>query len=179
MKVVLLGATANPNIGDEAVLASNIQKIRKMHGDNCEIIVLSKDASYTSLYNSTEGPIIAVDYLHRISKRNKRNMNAIKKSIYDLFYYPEKSKSYNIEYHALHSIFKDMDLLHIIGGGYINSFWPDMLYEVLIATRLAKKYQKKYCITGISVYPTPDKYQKEVQEIFDGAEFADFRDASK
>ena len=41
-RIALLGAVANPNIGDEAVLAANIQKIRKLYGVNCKIYVFQK-----------------------------------------------------------------------------------------------------------------------------------------
>lgn len=60
-RIALLGATANPNIGDEAILTANIQKIRKMYGDNCKIYVFTKDATYTSIYNGEYGQIIAID----------------------------------------------------------------------------------------------------------------------
>ena len=77
---------------------------------------------------------------------------------------------------SLHSIFKEIDILHIVGGGYINSIWPDMLYEIAIAVAFAKKYSKKYLFTGISIYPLRGEELNLVETLFEGAELVDFRD---
>ncbi len=183
-RIVLLGAVANPNTGDEAVLTANLQKIKKMYQNmwggwtNCKIYILTKDASYTSMYSSEECEIIPVDYLHRFTKNCQYDIELMKQKADELLNYPELHTSSDIAYESLHKIFSETDILHIIGGGYINSIWPDMLYETLLATRLAKKYQKRYCLTGISIDPITPSYFNEIREILEGAEFADFRDDS-
>ena len=177
-RIALLGAVANPNIGDEAVLTANIQKIRKLYGSNCKIYVFSKDATYTSLYNSEDGQVIAVDYLHKFALKCNYDRAEMERKQDELVNYPEQIENGKMEYEALHKIFKEIDILHIIGGGYLNSLWPDMLYEVLLATRIAKRYQKKYFVTGISIFPIENQYIQDLQEIIDSAEFVDFRDDS-
>ena len=176
-RVALVGAVGNPNVGDEAILTRNIEKICKMYGDNCKIYVLSKDAAYTSLYNAEDGNIIVSDYLHKFTLSCKYDISIMERKSDEFLNYPEHH-IYNMEYEAIHQIFRSIDILHIIGGGYLNSLWPDMLYEVLFATRIAKKYNKKYFVTGISVKPMSEQYIPALQEIIDGAEFADFRDDS-
>ena len=177
-RIALLGTVANPNIGDEAVLAANIQKIRKLYGVNCKIYVFSKDATYTSLYNSEDGQVIVIDYLHKFTMECNYNRAEMERRQHELVDYPEQSVCSKTEYEAIHGIFKEIDVLHIIGGGYLNSLWPDMLYEVVLATRIAKKYQKKYFATGISVLPMENQYLADLQEIINGSEFMDFRDDS-
>lgn len=176
-RVAIIGAIGNPNVGDEAILAMNIEKIRKMYGDNCIIYVFSKDAAYTSLYSAEDDNIIATDYLHKFTLSCKYDTSIMEQKSDEFLNYPEHH-TYNMEYEAIHQIFRSIDILHIIGGGYLNSIWPDMLYEVLFATRIAKKYNKKYFATGISVNPMNEPYISALQEIIDGAEFADFRDNS-
>lgn len=142
-RIALLGAVANPNIGDEAVLAANIQKIRKLYGMNCKIYVFSKDATYTSLYNSEDGQVIVIDYLHKFTMECNYNRAEMERRQHELVDYPEQSVCSKTEYEAIHGIFKEIDVLHIIGGGYLNSLWPDMLYEVVLATRIAKKISEE------------------------------------
>lgn len=177
-RIALLGATANPNIGDEAILSANIQMIRKMYGNNCKIYVFTKDASYTSLYNSEDSKIVVVDYLHKITVMDNYDVQRLQEKQRELLEYDEKNIGTNVFYEALHSIFKEIDVLHIIGGGYLNSIWSDMIVETLTAAKLAQKYGKKYILTGISVYPMENNYVPLLKELCEGAEFVDFRDAS-
>lgn len=176
-RVALIGAVGNPNVGDEAILAMNIAKIRKMYGNHSVIYVFSKDATYTSLYNSEDGNVVVTDYLHKFTLSCNYDINMMEQRADEFLNYPERH-NYSMEYEALHQIFRSIDILHIIGGGYLNAFWPDMLYEILFAVRIAKKYNKKYFATGISVKPMCSKYIPELQEIIDGADFVDFRDDS-
>lgn len=178
-RIALLGATANPNIGDEAILSANIQMIRKMYGSNCKIYVFTKDATYTGLYNSENSQIIAVDYLHKITVMNNYNVQNMQEHQKELLDYDAHSNlEVNFLYEALHNIFREIDILHIIGGGYLNSIWPDMLFETLTSAKLAQKYDKKYILTGISTYPMDNKYTPLLQELCEGAEHVDFRDGS-
>lgn len=173
-----MGATANPNIGDEAILTANIQKIKKMYGENCKIYVFTKDATYTSIYNGEYGQIIAVDYIHKFAVSCNYDANIMATRMGELINPTDEKNTFGVECKAIHDVFKDIDVLHVIGGGYLNSMWPDMLYEVFIATTLCRKYEKKYFFTGISVFPINDEYASVLQEIFRYAEFADFRDDS-
>lgn len=177
-RIALLGATANPNIGDEAILTANIQKIRKMYGDNCKIYVFTKDATYTSIYNGEYGQIIAIDYIHKFALSCNYDATVMKTRMSDLINCYSSNSISEIEVESIHNVFKDIDVLQIVGGGYLNTMWPDMLYEVFIATTLCRKYGKKYFLTGISTYPFDNKYISILQEIFDYAEFVDFRDDS-
>lgn len=174
-RIALLGALGNPNLGDEAILEANLQRIRKIYGDNCKVYVFTKDASYTSLWSSFGSTqIISVDYLHDFTVQNHYDIEEMKAHKDELL----NDSVDNKQYSALHEIFKEIDILHCVGGGYINSLWPDMLYEVYLATLLAKKYSKKYIFTGISIFPFPKDNISYLQEMFDGAEFVDFRDDS-
>lgn len=178
-RIALMGSLGNPNIGDEAVLLANIKKLEKQYGDNCKIYVFTKDASYTSMFCSQGSEqIIAVDYLHQFTKECGYDIEVMKQKQDELVEYSDQKNGYHLAYSALHHIFSEIEVFHFIGGGYINSLWPDMLFEVYLATKLAKKYRVKYCFTGISIFPYSEKYKDLLQEAFDGAEFVDFRDRS-
>lgn len=181
-KIALIGAIANPNIGDEAILESNLQLIQKMYDSNCKIYVFTKDASYTSVNNlDIRNQVIPVDYIHRISLNCKYDINEIEKEICNLLSYERKVTCHpdiNYLYEAIIRIFEEIDILHIIGGGYINSLWTDMMYEVYLATKLALKYNKKYILTGSSITPVKKENLVVINEIVSNAFLADFRDHS-
>lgn len=180
-RIALLGAVANPNVGDEAILTSNLQLIRKMYGWNCKVYIFTKNASYTALYSSEPGlQIIPIDYLHQLTINSNFDIDQLKLIRQELLDYTEKDdkESYgrNLIYRSLHGIFEEIDILHIIGGGYLNSKWPDMIYEVLMATDMAKKYEKKYLVSGISLFPIEDKHALLISKILESAVAIDFRD---
>ena len=178
IRVALLGAIGNPNLGDEAVLSANLNYIYSRYGDNCKVYVFTKNSSYTSLYSSLENmQIVSVDFLHQFAVNCNYDINLMMNKSEELLNFDYSDLS-NISYAYLHNIFKEIDLLHVIGGGYINSLWPDMLYEVYLATKLALKYEKKYCFTGISSYPLNEEHKLLVEEMFNRASFVDFRDDS-
>lgn len=174
-RVGLLGAIGNPNVGDEAVLETNIQKIKKMYGDNCEITIFTKDASYTSMVLASYSNIVVVDYLHQFTVSCNYDIHVMKEKESCLF---KETSEFELQRSFLHQIFSSIDTFHIIGGGYINSLFPDMMYKVCLAVKFCKLYKVHYCFTGISVYPFDNQYTADVEEAFNGAEFIDFRDSS-
>ena len=176
-RIALLGAIANPNIGDEAILLSNIQMIKKMYHENCKLYVFTKDSSYTALYSSEPNiQIIPIDYLHRLTVNCNYNTDKLSQIYINISSDSNYELQDSLIFDSLHSIFKEIDILHIVGGGYINSIWPDMLYEIAIAVAFAKKYSKKYLFTGISIYPLRGEELNLVETLFEGAELVDFRD---
>lgn len=175
--IALFGAIANPNIGDEAILESNLQLIYRMYGNDCSVYVFTKDASYTSLYNNCNFKIkfIPITYLHEITIEANFDPKIIDKIGSRIINEDNENK---LIFKILNKIFSEIDILHIIGGGYFTSYWPDILAEALIAVNLAKKYSKPYIITGISTYFFNESDKKRFFEICENAQFVDFRDES-
>lgn len=173
-KIAILGSIANPNVGDEAILCSNLKLIQNIYGSNCKVYIFSKKASFTALYSMIPGiQIIPVDYLHQLSikeKYDKQKMKELSEKILN------ETIDNDDSIKAIKKIFEDIDVLHIIGGGYANSMWPDMLYEVYIATLFARKYEKKYLLTGCSFFPTYDDEIEIINEICEYANIVDLRD---
>ena len=122
-RIALVGAIANPNTGDEAILTSNLQLIQRMYGENCKIYVFTKDAAYTALYSSEPRmQIIPVDYLHQLSSGSNFDIERLINIRQELSNYIEKdytkyTAKANLIYQSLHAIFQEIDLLHIIGEG--------------------------------------------------------------
>ena len=180
-RIALFGAIANPNVGDEAILNANLQMIYRMYGDNCKVYVFSKNAAFSAQYSAYKNmQIICVDYLHKISENNFFDIRKIKEYGEKVLSYPENHDSSDeLLLTSLHDVFKEIDILHIVGGGYLNSLWPDIVYEAEIAVNLARLYGKKYLVTGISTYPINDEICPVIQDILRGAELVDYRDQTR
>ena len=175
-RVALIGSIANPNVGDEAILEECICHIEQMFGDNCVIYVFSKDASLTSLITSGKH-VVPVDYLNRISKECGYTLSKIRDKHEELLSYEAGSRT-NLVYEEIHSILSKVDVLHIIGGGYLNGIWPDMLEEVRVATHIAKGYGARVLCTGIGVFPITNDAVDVLSEILHSCDRIDFRDDS-
>ena len=174
-RIGILGAIGNPNFGDDAILDITLRRCEKIYGNNCKIYVFSKDASYAAnLCSGYKMEVIFVDYIHRISVKNNYQIEKIEIEGERLL----KNISGNYQYEEIHKIFQQLDVLHIIGGGYINTKWKDMLYEVYLSCRLAKLYNVETFATGISIYPYDLKYEKYIKEIIEDCRYIDFRDES-
>ena len=175
-RIALIGAIANPNVGDDAILDVQLLNIRKMYGENCKVYVFSKDPSYTvRFYSAGRLEVIPVDYLHRITVRCNYAYWKILEETQTLL---EGGGEEPLEYKILHDIFREIDILHIIGGGYLNSKWPDMVMEVYTAVKMASLYQKKILMTGNSLLPADEIIKPYIYEILGCIDIADFRDKS-
>lgn len=180
ISIALLGSIANPNVGDEAILEANLRLINKLYGEKAKVYVFSKDASYSSIYetyaNELQCQVIPISLLHQISLMSNYDIQKMQIYANELLSYESGIKPFNLLYESIVKIFENLSILHIIGGGYITSMWPDMLEEVYIATRLARKYSVKYFLTGIEIYQLSEVSFEKFKEISQHALFTDFRD---
>lgn len=176
-RIGIIGALANPNFGDDAILEVTLKRIERMYGKNCKIYIFSKDASYSGdRVSDYSMEVVCVDYIHRISLRNHYQVELMEEEGKNLL--DTNLRSDNYEYLEIHRIFKQLDVLHIIGGGYLNSMWKDMIYEVYLSCELAKLYHAKILATGISIFPYDLACEKYIEGIFNKCECIDFRDQS-
>lgn len=182
ISIALLGSIANPNVGDEAILEANLRLINKLYGKRAKVYIFSKDASYSSIYetyaNELQCQVIPVSSLHQISLMSNYDIQKMQIYANELLSYESGIKPFNLLYESIVKIFENLSILHIIGGGYITSMWPDMLEEMYIATRLARKYSVRYFLTGIEIYQLSGLSLGKFKEISQHALFTDFRDAA-
>ena len=175
-RIALLGAFANPNLGDEALLDAALENIEEMFGENAIVHILTKDASYTSRFISRFSfKIICSEAIHEISVSNDFDFEAIKTRGQEILEHWEDSCQ---EESGLHAVFDNLDILHIVGGGYANSMWPDMLYETWLSAKLAKRSNATIIISGADWHPIADGHLGYIQDIVDAASIVDFRDTS-
>lgn len=177
MKLALIGAIGNPNTGDEAICETWIQNYQNIFENDCTLYVFTKKSSYTSLINRhPHMDIIPIDMLHTAIQSLEPT-----REVYEYFINQTVERTNNSDYdpfsYFMHNIVNEVDGIHIIGGGYINSFWPDMLYEILLLIRLAKLYKKRIILTGQTIGPIiEDEYDWVIREIIESCDLLDLRD---
>lgn len=169
--IAIFGAFGLPNVGDDAILQANLEWIESRYGYNCRVYIFTKDATYTSLYAKTRLNIVPVTYIHDITKSQWYNSEKIENELNQIKIGNINTRQAKI----LHEIFRDIDLLHIAGGGYLNSKWKDIISEVYELVKFAKLYHKPYIFTGLSLTLDNEDLIK-VREIIDSAVLIDFRD---
>ena len=175
MRIALIGASDGLSIGDDAILEENIRLVDSMFGTHKVVYVFSKDASFTAL--KSLGDIMAVDYLHRLTLRCNSEIDRLRDLCQRVIDYVPGS-GLDIEFEAIHQVLSSIDVLHIIGGDYLNSRSPDMIEEVRVAATLAHRYGARVVATGISIKPLFGEELARFADIIDLCESADFRDES-
>lgn len=175
IKIGLFGAIGVPNLGDEAILKSNIMMLNKLFDKQCEIYIFTKDSSFTSMYTQPlYGNVKAVDYLHQFVFENKEEIG------HEDFFISKLNEVIDISTNEfkINAIFKKLDYIQFIGGGYLCSYWPDMILEAWLVAQLAKKYNIPYMLTGMSAYIYDDHDKKLFTDICNYASSIDLRDHS-
>lgn len=169
--IAVFGAFGIPNVGDDAILQANLELIEYKYGRNCKVYIFTKDASYTSMHLNTNLHIIPISYVHEVTRQEWYNPEKIEEKLEQI----QSGKDKSIGTEILHKIFKEIDLFHIAGGGYLNSKWKDIISELYELVAFAKKYNKPYILTGISL-TLDDIDLTKIADIFNDAKLIDFRD---
>lgn len=175
-RVALFGASANPDLGDQAVLLENLRRIKRMYGENCIVYVFLDDASRLGFY-SLDITCVAVDSLHRITIDCDYDLHSMRRAHGELIEY-EYGTGRRSEFEKIHHVFSTIDVLHIVGSNDLNSNHPEAFEEVYVLARLAQRYGVKTIATGIGVYPLEDRHVRLFTSIIDLCDVADFRDGS-
>ena len=171
-KIGLLGAIGLPNLGDEAILRSNLLQIKKLFGSNAEIYVFTRNSSISSLMDMPENlKIHYISFLHDFIVENLDKIGDTQ-LLFDAFNSQCKS---NKNLKSLLEIFRSLNYFQFIGGGYITSFWPDMIVECWLTARLLHENKVPYALTGQSFYLKNEADIKFVNEIVNWANLLDFR----
>lgn len=69
-----------------------------------------------------------------------------------------------------------VDLVHLVGGGYLNALWPHHLTLVGAARAMADRYGTQTAITGVGLLPLVDDSQQALGEHLATFDVVDVRD---
>lgn len=146
-RIGLIGAIANPNFGDDLILYTALKKIDKMYGNNCKVYIFSKDASYTQdQFASLHMNIIAVDYIHRLSVKNNYQLDRMEEEGEAIL--TSDAASDNYQYSEIHKIFRQLDVLHILGGGISTLYGRICCMRYIFPVSLPKSMEQRFWRQG-------------------------------
>ena len=186
-RIALVGAVANPNFGDDAILEATLDRIDAALGRNAIVLVLSKDAAYTQRMSGFRHSctVIPTDALHRLTVACGYSFDKLMATEPAILGDAGAAVPEGVPAELVDEVSRlfsgGLDVLHVIGGGYVNSLWPDMLAEVHVAARLAGKEGAKVVLTGQCMHPMEPgnpAVMDALSDVLGTAEAVDFRDAS-
>lgn len=159
-----LGKDNSYHVGDEAMFLSNVYRYSQL---GYMIYASSRSLSH----QSNDAFIETLDiYINTRSKFNDL-IDALDVSLSNLFKnIPEYFKN------TINNLICS-DILHISGGGNINSLWPGHIYYRAFMIAVAKKYGKKVILTSQTIGPYLTNEDKEiVSKYLRRADFIGYRD---
>lgn len=72
---------------------------------------------------------------------------------------------------------QDADLVHVLGGGYINALWPRHLTLLGAASRLGERFGARTAITGAGLLPATQDSASVLAGVLSGFDVVDVRDS--
>ena len=173
MKIYLVGVSGLPNYGDELILKNWVQYIINKYPD-------------VELWIDVPFPTIIHCYFNQ---KNIKVTNAIWRLIHDskeekeVFYRKIDEKICHLgtpNYDLSLINLRDVDIFHIIGGGYINRFWDYNIGVLYVADIIKREFNVKTYITGGGLLPLAiEKHQyKTLLGRFDYVESRDVEGAN-
>lgn len=169
-----IGALGTHDIGDEAMLISNCEKLKKIRSEKINFKVFSMNPKNTDNYLKTKSShfsfkFLTKSFLYRLCSLVDRKIQEpfLKdKKHLDLF-----SEFYAISWFLINTVkirfgfipkkyqdhiikIKELDLLYIIGGAYLNSWHvKSKIFSFLLEIEIAQKYDKNVVLSGLNLGP--------------------------
>lgn len=146
--VYLVSCAGRPNYGDELIVAGWLSYIYKFFPDYDVWLDCPEPGNAVALFDRYHPNIKPISTLWEMCSRINVNDAASFKDIEDkVKYFRSPDIDLNIE------IFRGADIIHVLGGGYINEKWKQN-YGLLLACKALKEIKDvKMVATGLSIYP--------------------------
>lgn len=171
--IYLIGTSGHPNYGDELITAGWLRHLARTAPD-AEVWLDSPrpgpstvlfdgihpglrcvDTLFHACWNAPDaGPDEVLDFGHRVV----REPGLIPR---------ESAGVENLE---------RVDVVHVLGGGYINGLWPHHLALLGAAREISDRYGARTALTGAGLTPLVPGSERPVGEVLSGFDVVDVRD---
>lgn len=150
-RVYLVSCSGRPNYGDELITATWLSFLYKNYPQYEVWLDTPEPGNVQSLFMRYHPNFKAINTLWKICWRSVNNINEINDKTTNLIKnYGSPDIDLNID------ILRSADIVHVLGGGYINANWKEN-YAILFACQALKQVtHAKTFATGISIYPHED-----------------------
>ncbi|MDQ8574126.1 polysaccharide pyruvyl transferase family protein [Klebsiella aerogenes] len=156
-RVYLVSCSGRPNYGDELITATWLSFLYKNYPQYEVWLDTPEPGNVQSLFMKYHPNFKAINTLWKICWRSVDILNDINNKTASLIKdYGSPDIDLNID------ILRSADIVHILGGGYINANWKEN-YAILFACQALKQVsQAKTIATGISIYPHEEFLAAEI-----------------
>ena len=173
--IYMIGTAGNPNYGDELITAGWLKYWAKVAPEAEVWLDTHRPGASAVLFDGLHPGLRCVDTLWHAT------WNAPKAQPEDIVAFGQRvvaepgllpREATGIE--NLHMV----DLVHIIGGGYINRLWPGHLALLGSAHGIAERYGAPVALTGAGLFPPPEGSSNAIGQTLKAFDVVDVRDST-
>lgn len=173
----MLGGAGVGNFGDELMVHKWLEFYRENGIDDSVVVDGASERILTELFSGIHRNVHFKNVFNKLKytgpddfwKSLRRGLNFYKNG--GLRNYPELVRwADNIQ---------NIKLMHLHGGGYLNSLWPKSAFLLGIAAATKLEYSCKLVATGIGLLPlpkVPDEYRADLERTFNAFDIFEMRD---
>jgi polysaccharide pyruvyl transferase WcaK-like protein len=151
--IYLVGTSGHPNYGDELITAGWLRHYARALPDALVILDTQFPGHSASLFNGLHPRLRCVDTLYHAC------WNAPSGSLAETLDFGQQIVGnpglVPREATAIEDL-SEADVVHILGGGYLNAIWPSHLTLVGSAVGIAERYGARTAMTGAGLLPLVD-----------------------
>lgn len=171
--IYLIGTSGHPNYGDEVVTAAWLRYYAERLPDAQVWLDTPRPGQSAVLFDGLHPGLRCVDTLFHAC------WNAPGESADEVLAFGptllDQPKRIPREVSGLAIVLR-ADLIHVIGGGYINALWPRHLALLSIARAVADRTGAYTAITGAGLVPALDDSEMLLGDVLSGFDMVDVRD---
>ncbi len=174
-RYLLIGAVGGPNFGDELILLTWINIIRRR---DPAANIICDGYNLVNLKKYVEGLADVVEEKESLWRIGWALKPESKTGIWaDISIKSNNDENSKIIIECLSSLqCRKIDQIHIIGGGYINNIWPDNYMILLMARLLSWQTGARLIATGLGLIPSNERDNEGLRSILKTYDLVDVRD---
>jgi polysaccharide pyruvyl transferase WcaK-like protein len=173
--IYLVGTSGHPNLGDEFVVSAWLRHLARTQ-PNAEVWVDSpRPGPSAGLHGDLHPNVRFVDTLFRVAwdAPSEKPVDVVSFAV-DAINSPAVMPRDAV---ALDD-FKNVDIIHILGGSYLCANWPRHLSLLASALAISDRFGARTAITGTTMVPYDDDSIESLHELLARFDIVDVRDSA-
>ena len=175
--IYLIGGAGNGNFGDELIVRCWLEFLRE-RGVDAPVVCDENYASISRRFLGTLHPEVGfVDDVNRLKARGPATFFAA--FARGMRFYENGGFARHPDLAHLAAALERVKLLHLHGGGYVNTIWPKNAFLLGFAAATKRRYGCRLVGTGLGLLPAapvPELYQPLLAEALEAFDLLEVRD---
>jgi len=176
--IYLIGGSGSPNYGDELIIKFWLDFISSKC-PNTAILAESNIPTTSIKFHNQHKNVAFLNSILKIAK-NVESLSFWEQVRRGKTFFDRNGKDLYDKYDLYFSLFNNVDLLHIHGGGYMRSSSKNSGFLLGIASALKEKYKIKIFATGLGMMPLsspPPELSTVAQQVIQSFDIFECRDS--